>query len=363
MIPWARPKFFGLERDYVLDALESGWISGGPYVKRLEEEMAAKLGAKHALAVCNGTAALHLAFLGLGLGPGDEVIVPGYTFVAAVNMALCVGATPVFAEIDPRTWLLDPVSVAACLTERTKAIVPVHLYGNVADVEALKKLAAGRGIAVIEDAAEACFSRRDGRFAGTLGTVGTLSFHATKTLPVGEGGMVLTDDAVLAEKMFTIREHGMRARRSYWHDAVGHNFRLSNLHAALGCAQLAHIDDIIAQRGRVLATYRRLLEYEPRLRLQYFPDTVDPVLWMLCVQFLPAAGEGRRDRALEHLMASGIEVRPGFHAIGEMPIYRTQALPGCLTAAQTVLALPTYPELDDRTIKLICRCLLEALDL
>ncbi len=346
-----------------MDALDSGWISGGPYVKRLEEEMGGKLRAQHALAVCNGTAALHLAFLGLGIGPGDEVIVPGYTFVAAVNMAHYVGATPVFADVDPHTWLLDPISVAPCITERTKAIVPVHLYGNVADVEALLELALPRGIAIIEDAAEACFSQRNGRYAGTIGTIGTLSFHATKTLPVGEGGMVLTNDPTLAERMYTFREHGMRARRSYWHDAIGHNFRLSNLHAALGCAQLAHIDEIIAERRRILATYRRHLQSEPRFRLQHFPENVDPVLWMLCVQFLPAAGPGRRDRALEHLMASGIEVRPGFHAIGEMPIYNTPALPESLTAAQSVLALPTFPDLDDQMIAQICQRLFEALEL
>ncbi|MBI4969666.1 MAG: DegT/DnrJ/EryC1/StrS family aminotransferase [Rhodospirillales bacterium] len=362
MIPWAKPTFLGREKELLLDALDSGWISGGPYVERLEKGMAERLGSPHALAVSNGTAALHLALLGLGIGPGDEVIVPGFTFVAAVNMVLAVGATPVYADIDPATWLLDPVSAATKITPRTKAIIAVHLYGNIADMKGLAKLAQDRGLALIEDAAEACFSTWEGRCAGTIGTVGTLSFHATKTMTTGEGGMVLAADPELAQRMFSIREHGMRARKRYWHDVVGHNFRLTNLQAALGCAQLERIDTIIRERGRVHAAYKRRLADGPRFRLQHFESCVDPVLWTFCVQLREQTSADARDRVLERLTTSGIEVRPGFVAVGEMPIYATLPLPRSLEAARSVIALPTYPDLSDAEIDFICDAFLKALE-
>src|SRR5581483_9582649 len=193
-IPWARPTFYGDEERMVVDALRSSWISGGPYVERFEREMAERMGVRHAIAVSNGTTAIELALRGLDLEPGDEIIVPGFTFVAAANMVLACGLKPLYADIDPDTWMIDAKEIGRLATARTKAVIPVHLYGNVADMDAVKTAADRCSLAIVEDAAEAAFSRFNGRCAGTIGRIGTFSFHATKAITTGEGGMVATHD-------------------------------------------------------------------------------------------------------------------------------------------------------------------------
>lgn len=354
MIPWAKPTLHGKEKEYVVDALDSTWISGGKYVERLERELPEILGARHGVAVSNGTTALHLAFLACGIGPGDEVIVPGYSFVAVANMVMAVGATPVFADVDADTWLLDPGTVEVLITGKTKAISPVHLYGNVAAMDAIMVLADRHGITVIEDAAEAAFSRFGGRCAGTIGALGTLSFHATKTLTTGEGGMVLTDDAALHRTMILLRDHGMRKSKRYWHDAVGYNFRMTNLQAAMGCAQLDQLDFIRGERKRVYAAYRSNLSGDARFRIQHFEDAVDPVVWTFGVRLQPDGSALDRDRVIERLGEAGIETRPGFYPFSEMPPYDCPDLPVTLDVSRNVILLPTYPDLDNGTIAHIC---------
>jgi perosamine synthetase len=195
-IPWGRPTLFGAEESLVLDALRSTWIAAGPYIERLEREIAERLRARHAVAVSSGTTAVELALRVLDLEPGAEVIVPSFTFVAPVNMVLAVGVTPVYADITPDTWLLDPAEIHRLRTPRTKVVIPVHLYGNVADMDSIVAAASESGLEVLEDAAEAAFSCHRGRAAGTIGRVGTLSFHAAKTITTGEGGMVITGGPV-----------------------------------------------------------------------------------------------------------------------------------------------------------------------
>src|SRR5688572_20131403 len=191
-IPWAKPNFWGGEEANLLEALRSSWVSGGPFLDRLERELAEVLGTQHAIAVANGTAALHLAYLALGVAPGDEIVIPGFGFLGAANVALLMGARPVFADIDPATWCVTAATIEPCLNERTKAIVPVHTYGFVCDMAPIIELAAAHGVAVVEDAAEAMFSSYRGRAAGTIGEIGTFSFQATKTITTGEGGLVAT---------------------------------------------------------------------------------------------------------------------------------------------------------------------------
>src|ERR1051326_2224720 len=200
LIPWAKPKIFGDEQVSVGEALTSTWISGGPFVERFEREIGQLTGARHACGTCTGTAALHLAYLALGLQLGDEVVLPGFAYMGAANIALLCGLKPVFAEVDPPTWCVTAETLSPCITARTKAIVTVHTYGNVCAMEEIISLATDRGITVIEDAAEAFASRGNGRHAGTFGTLGTFSFHATKTITTGEGGMVLTAEEDLYRK-------------------------------------------------------------------------------------------------------------------------------------------------------------------
>ena len=254
MIPWYKPHFWGNEQKYVSEAINSTWISGGSYVDRLESTMAGTLDVDNVITTSNGTT-LMLAFLALGIGPGDEVIVPGFCFVAPVNMVLAVGATPIFADIEPDTWLLSPQSVKQKIGRKTKAIVAVHTYGNICDMRALVGIAAENNLYLVEDVAEAAFSELAGKQAGTFGEFGTFSFQATKTITTGEGGAVSTGSDYLGARARVIRNHGMSTDRRYWHEVVGHNFRLGNLQAALGCAQLENLGEIIENKG----AYKRYL--------------------------------------------------------------------------------------------------------
>lgn len=363
VIPWAQPILFGDELTYLAAALESTMLSGGAFVDRLEAEFASIHGVSpsHAVSVTNGTTALYLPLLALGIGPGDEVIVPGWCFAAAANMVLACGATPVFADILEDTWLLDPAAVARCITARTKAIIAVHTYGVVCDMAALTAIAKPRSIALIEDCAESLFSRYQGHPAGTLGDVACFSFQATKTITCGEGGMVLARDPNLVSAMRLTRNHGMTPDRKYWHHVVGHNFRLTNLQAAVACAQLAHRLEIIELRRRLYAAYRRRLSGIPGLHLQRVPAVVDPLMWAFAFRIDPSAAGISRDRLMAKLATQGIETRPGFCALSEQPIYRAAPLRHSLAAGQHILSLPSAPNLTGQQINFICDTLLGCL--
>jgi len=215
-------------------------------------------------------------------------------------------------------------------------------------------LAEDRGVTVIEDAAEAAFSKYNDCHAGTFGTLGALSFQATKTITTGEGGMVLTDDQKLHERMMLLRDHGMRGEKRYWHEVVGYNFRMTNLQAALGCAQLENIDHIRDERHRVHTTYRKNLAGEPRIKEQHFEQAVEPVLWTYAVRLNTEKNTLSRDQIIKRLGQGGIETRPGFYPLSEMPPYECPQLPIASEIAGNIISFPTYPDLDDRTIAHIC---------
>jgi len=352
-IPWAKPTLAGREQQYVAEALASTWISGGPFVDRLEQEFGRYCGGKSALAVSNGTTALHVAYLALGIGPGDEVVVPGFAFMAAANVALHVGARPVFAEVDAETWCLGAAEIEKCLSPRTRLIVPVHTYGNVCAMDEILALAGDRRVTVLEDTAEALASRYKGRLAGTMAAIGTFSFHATKTITTGEGGMVVADDRELHDRMCLYRSHGT-LRRRYWHEVVGHNFRLTNLQAALGCAQFERLEPMVAERRRVHQAYRKNLSNAAGLTMQRFRADVDPVLWAMAVKLDDAAYPQGRDRVREQLQEDGIETRPGFYAASLMDIYECQPLPISEDLSRRVLSLPTFATLTSDEIDFIC---------
>jgi len=359
-IPWASPCFWGNERAYVEQALASTWISGGPFVDRLETEISRLCDGRYAVSASNGTTALHMIYLALGVGPGDEVVVPGFAFLAAANVALHMGARPVFAEVDPATWCLPAAAVERCLSPRTKVVVPVHTYGNVCLTEEIRALCEPRGVAVVEDAAESFGSRCRGRPAGAIAAHGCFSFQATKTITTGEGGMVVTEDAAVAERMRLYRNHGMAARR-YWHELAGHNFRLTNLQAALGCAQLEHLPTIARSRQRVHEQYLRRLAAAPGCAPQVFPPEVDPVLWAVAVKLEASAYPQGRDAVMAQLAERHIETRPGFHAASLMgDLYRDcPPLPICEELGRQVISMPTFPTLTDEQIHFICAALQE----
>jgi perosamine synthetase len=356
-ISWASPHFGGNEERYVAEALRSSWISGGEYVERLETDFAKFCGATYAVTSSNGTTALHMAFLALGIGPGDEVILPGFAFMAAANVTLHIGARPIFTEVNPEHWLMTVENIEKCLSSKTKAIVPIHTYGNVCDMDAILELASRHRVTVIEDAAEAIGSRYKGRRAGTIAPVGTYSFHATKTITTGEGGAAVTGNVELRNRMELFRNHGMSSRR-YWHDVAGHNFRLTNIQAAIGCAQLERVDTIIVERNRVYLDYKLLLENIKGVALQAFPEGVEPVVWAIAVKLEASAYPQGRDAVIEQLQQLGIETRPGFYSASMMRhLYDAAPLPICEDLSRWILSLPSSPKLTGEEIKYVCSSL------
>lgn len=353
-IPWARPDYWGNERQYVQQAFDSEWISGGPFIERLESDFSALCDGEKAFAVSNGTTAIHLAYLALELRAGDEVIVPGFGFLAAANVALHIGATPRFCEVDPHTWCMTAADIEKVMTPRTRAIVVVHTYGNVCDMEPIMRLAKDRGIPVIEDAAEAFPSHYRGQLAGTIGDIGIFSFQATKTITTGEGGMLVTNRAELWERITLFRSHGLRRLKHYWHEVPGLNFRLTNLQAALGCAQLEALDRIVGERQRVFGQYVNRIGAIPGLTLQRFRPDVDPTVWAIAVKLDHQIFRHGRDWILARMLDDGIELRPGFYTPAQLEYFDCPPLPVCDELASTVVSLPSFPTLTCSQIDLVC---------
>jgi perosamine synthetase len=316
--------------------------------------MAAFLGCKHALTVSNGTAALHLAYMGLGLKPGDEIVVPGFGFLTAANIALQLNLRPIFCDVDSQTWCMSAADVTAVLTRNTRVIVAVHSYGNVCDMVELVALGRERGIIVIEDTAEALGSSFAGKPAGSFGAINTFSFHATKTIATGEGGLVATNDDKAAQMMRLYRNHGLRRERHYWHEVPGHNFRLTNLQAALGCAQLEYIDQIIEERRRLFTCYEHRLSAIPGVTLQRFTIGAHPLVWTVAVRLSPDVYPQGRDAVLATMAKAGIETRPGFQPPSEMAYFSPTKLPVSETLGRWVLSLPLYPTLRSDDIERVC---------
>jgi len=357
-IPWAKPDIGEKERRFVCRALASTWISGGPFVEKLERTFKEHCGVRFALAVSSGTAALHVAYRALGLGHGDEVIVPGFAFMAAANIALQLGAKPVFVDIDPKTWCITADTVRKHITRRTKVIVPVHTYGNVCDMDEILTLARDHNVAVVEDAAEAFCSRYKGHQAGTMGTIGCFSLHATKLVTTGEGGIVVTEKKQLSTKMNLFRNHGMMRKKYYWHELDGHNFRLTNLQAALGCAQMERLERFIRERRRIYRQYVVHLSDVAGLTLQYFAPEVDPVVWGLAVKLGSREFPQDRDAVMDQMRKKNIETRPGFYAASVMKhIFDSPRIPICEETSRQMISLPMYTSLRNKQVKYICDCL------
>jgi perosamine synthetase len=354
--PWLGPQ----EESYVLDAVRSGWISSlGKYVTQFEQEFAAFCGAAHGVSTSNGTTALHLAVHSLGIGPGDEVIVPALTFVASANAVAYVGARPVFADVDPVDWTLRVDEVERLITPRTRAILPVHLYGQMARMEEIRALAATHGLWVIEDAAEAHGAAIGGQRAGSWGTVAAFSFYANKVITTGEGGMLTTDDAALAARCRQLRDHAMPPAKRYWHDEVGFNYRLTNLQAAVGVAQMARIEEFIARKRAIAARYRAALAGIPGITLPCERPGTTHIYWMVSILVEPPYPLDR-DRLMAALRRQGIDSRPFFHPLDVLPPYRSERpRPIALSLSRRGLNLPSSPKLTDAQVDRIAAALRE----
>ena len=359
LIPWGKPCFIGKERDYVLKALDSTWISGGEFVDRLEADFARIIGKKFSVSTTSGTTALHLALMAAGVGAGDEVIVSGFTFAAPANMVLQTGAKPIFADIDRDTWCIDCGSVEKCLSKRTKAVIAVHVYGNVCDMDRIEEIATSNNLVVIEDVAEAAFSKYKGRFAGSIGDLGCFSFQAAKTITTGEGGIVITDNPEFNNEMKILRNHGMRPEKRYWHDQIGYNYRLTNLQASLGCAQLEMLENILKEKERVYTEYKNRLSDVAGIKMQHIPEYVAPVIWTIAIKIDPDYFLGDRDYIMKKLLEANIETRPGFYPFSVMPVYDCPKLPVAEEVSRNIISLPSFASIKNSEIEYICHKLLD----
>lgn len=325
-IPVNEPLLDGNEKKYLAECIDGGWISSeGPFVQRLEQGMAARVGRKHGIAVCNGSAALDVAVAALRLGPGDEVILPTFTIISCAAAVVRAGATPVVLDADPRTWNMDANQVAHCITARTRAIMVVHIYGLPVDMEPILALAEKHGLRIIEDAAEVIGQTYRGRPCGGFGDISTLSFYPNKHVTTGEGGMVLTDDDMLADRCRSLRNLCFQKKR-FVHEELGWNFRMSNVQAALGVAQLARCDEFVARKRRMGAAYTELLKGTPGLELALVKtDYAENIYWVYGIVLgdeVPFDAE----EAMKRLTAQGVGTRPFFWPMHEQPVLRKKGL-------------------------------------
>jgi perosamine synthetase len=365
-LPVAAPVFAGNERKYVLDCLESSWISStGAYIGRFEQAFADLCGVAHAVSCTSGTTALHLALLALGVGPGDEIILPTLTFAATANAVRYCGGTPVFVDCDPITWTIDPDQVAGRIGSRTRGIIVVHLFGHPGDMAPIQQLADRHGLFVLEDAAQAHGAEYRGRRAGSLGRAATFSFFGNKIITTGEGGMVTTDDADLAARMRLLKSHGMDPVRRYWFPVVGYNYRMTNIAAAIGLAQLEKIDWHMARRREVADWYVERMRGIPGVTWQPEQPWARHVWWMFTIVFDDDL-DVERDTVAAHLAAAGIDTRPMAYPLHQLPPYEPFApgdpLPVADRLGRRGLSLPTSARLTRQDVTRVCDRLEQALD-
>lgn len=351
-IPVYEPFLSEDERNLLINAFDSTWISSnGKYLDQFEDEFSQFCGVDHTIAVANGTVALHLALLALGIGPGDEVIVPSFTYIASVNCIKYVGATPVFVDVDPETWAISAGDVRAKLTKRTKCVICVHLYGVPADIVDIKNLCDSAGIFLVEDCAEAIGARVKGRHVGTFGQISTYSFFGNKTITTGEGGAVVTSDQILAEKIKLLKGQGQSPNRRYFHEVIGYNYRMTNLAAAIGLGQLRKVDKILANKRIIFDQYQAVVDLFG-LKTQAVRSGDTHGRWLFT--FL-ANSASEREHLRRYLLEANIETRPVFLQAHRMPMYNDAShLKVSSNLSACGLSLPSHPGLNETDLMYIC---------
>jgi len=350
-IHYAKPSISDLEVQYALDAARNGWGEHCyDYIKRFERDFATYLGIGYTIATSSCTGALHLGLRALNIGAGDEVILGDINWIASAAPIFYVGATPVLVDVLQDSWCLDPEAVARAITPRTKAIIAVHLYGNLAALDDLKLLADQRGLALVEDAAEALGSEYKGRKAGSMSTLSVFSFHGTKAMTTGEGGMLATNDECICRRVEQLNNHGRAANdlRQFWPSELGHKYKISNLQAALGCAQLERIHELVSRKRDIFFRYRdALLPVLPNAKMNPEPPETFNSYWMPTL-VLPNKQETLRDAVLESMQRSRIDARVFFPALSDTPVFKD--LP-CVTTprahdlARRAFNLPSYHDM------------------
>jgi len=359
----AQPKMAGNERNYVMDCFDTNWISSnGKYIGAFEASFAKFCNVKHAVAANNGTTALHLALVALDLKPGDEVIIPTVTYIATANAVRYCGATPVLVDVCADTMNIDPNDIERKISSKTRGIIPVHLYGHPADMEAINRIAQKHGLWVVEDAAEAHGAQVLGQKVGSLGTCATFSFFGNKIITTGEGGMITTNDDDLAAKLRLYRGQGMDPTRRYWFPVVGYNYRMTNIQAAIGLAQMEGVDKALTDREALAGWYNHALAgLQGKIILPTQAKWAKQAFWMYNI-FLRNGGEHQRDEVMRRLDEMGIETRPVFYPMHVLPPYKEESsYPVADLWSQRGINLPTHQDLTEADVDRIAHSLRTAL--
>jgi len=354
-IPVAEPSIGKEELKLISEAVRSGWVSSkGEFIEEFEEKFAKYIGDKYAIATSNGTTALHLVLTALGIGDGDDVIIPTLTFASGANTVIYTGSKPVLIDSHPKYWCINPEKIENKISKRTKAIIPVHLYGHPCNMEAIMKIAKDHNLYVIEDCAEAHGAQYKGKKVGSFGNVACFSFYANKIITTGEGGMCLTNHEVLAEKMRILRDHGMRPEKKYWHEVVGFNYRMTNLQAALGVAQLEKIDAFIRRKREIAETYNSLLKNVKGVTLPPEMPWAKNVYWLYSILIDNNSYGVNRDQLMDKLAENGIETRRFFYPVHVMPPYKKYAancrFPVAEKLSSNGISLPSSVKLTEEEI-------------
>lgn len=353
-IPISQPSIGEKEIEYVTDAVKSGWVSSlGKYIDMFEEKFAVYCGTKYAVATSNGTTALHLALVSLGITAEDEVIIPDLTFVATGSAVKYIGAKVITVDIEEDTLCISPEAIEKAITSKTKAIIPVHLYGHPANMEEINKIAKKHNLFVIEDAAEAHGAEVNGKKVGSLSDAGVFSFYGNKIITSGEGGMITTNDEVLYKKMRYLRDHAMSKEKRYWHTEVGFNYRMTNLQAALGVAQFERIDELLAKKKEIFGWYQDGLKEVKGIKLNHQAPWAKNVYWMVCLE-LDGCSESQRDEFIQKLKNKNIDSRPYFYPVSDMPMYEYTDTPITHKVYQRGLNLPSYFDITKEQVEYVC---------
>ena len=362
-IPVANPSLGEEELRNIMEAVKSGWISSkGIFVDEFEEKFAGYLGTKYGIATSNGTAALHLALKALEIREGDEVIVPTLTFIAVANAITYCNAKPVFIDSHPEYWCIDPEKIEMAITPRTKAIIAVHLYGHPCNMEAIMDIAKNHGLHIVEDCAEAHGAEYKGRKVGSFGEISCFSFYGNKIITTGEGGMCLTNNEELAEKIKILRDHGMNPNKRYWHDVIGFNYRMTNLQASIGVAQLNKLDVFVKKKRQIAHWYsEELKNLQKKGLIKLHPE----MPWAKCVYWMYSilVGDEGRDDLMKKLEERGIETRPFFYPMHVMPPYKTKKrYPVSECLSRKGINLPSGLDLTKEDVRFIAEILYSNFD-